>query len=94
MAHVTTAIGFKYAAMMLWCLPSVLEWADHNHRNIAGRFKLIFLETYVFDHLPEAAISKIVHKEWDISNDIMNAVKEKHTWESKLCTLLFIKLGP
>ncbi len=27
---VTTAIGFKYAAMMLWCLPSMLEWADNN----------------------------------------------------------------
>ncbi len=29
-AYVTTAIGFKYAAMMLWCLPSMLEWADNN----------------------------------------------------------------
>ncbi len=27
---VTTAIGFKHAAMMLWCLPSMLEWADNN----------------------------------------------------------------
>ncbi len=29
-AYVTTTIGFKYAAMMLWCLPSMLEWADNN----------------------------------------------------------------
>ncbi len=29
-SFVTTAIGFKYAAMMLWCLPSMLEWADNN----------------------------------------------------------------
>ncbi len=26
----TPDIGFKYAAMMLKCLPSMLEWADNN----------------------------------------------------------------
>ena len=30
-AYVTTAIGCKYAGMMVWCLPSMLEWGDNNY---------------------------------------------------------------
>lgn len=29
-AQIMTAIGWKYAAMMVWCLPSMLEWGYNN----------------------------------------------------------------
>jgi len=29
-AHVTMSIGHRYAGMVVWCLPSMLEWAENN----------------------------------------------------------------
>ena len=39
-AYVSTAIGYKYAGMMIWCLPSMLEWADKNHLITNGAVNL------------------------------------------------------
>ena len=40
-AIVRSAIGTKYAGMMIWCLPSMLEWADNNHLTLEGAVDLL-----------------------------------------------------
>ena len=40
-ATVCSAIGTKYAGMMIWCLPSMLEWADNNHLTSEGAVDLL-----------------------------------------------------
>ena len=40
-ATVRSAIGTKYAGMMIWCLPSMLEWADNNRLTPEGAVDLL-----------------------------------------------------